>query len=117
MRCEMKMYLLYEWTEERESKMHIGIYSTMEKAQAAAEMNYREEGDHDDLPEGDYHELKWEKSRESVDGYKHGSYEKDYPYSIEEFEVDTYVVYDFSGTSYDVKTRRFTEPKKTVHQL
>ncbi len=38
-----KVYLLFEWTEERESKIHIGVYSTFEKAQAASQLSWMQE--------------------------------------------------------------------------
>lgn len=99
------MYLLFEWTEEREGKNHVGIYSTVEKAKKAAELAYKESGDHDDLPEGDYHELEWD----GLVGTKSSGYEQDFPYDIEEFEVDMYTSYKYGpGTD---------NPTMEVHEL
>lgn len=75
----MKMYLLFEWTEERESKNHVGIYSTVEKAKAAGELSH-----------GD--ELEWVEENWSSSPVWRGDkpYDDDYPYEIDEFEVDVY---------------------------
>lgn len=102
----MKMYLLWEWTEEHEGKMHHGIFSNHEKAKVAAETNYKKTGDHDDLPEGEFNELEWEETVKGLVGTKMGDYESDYPYEIETFEIDVYYVEEFDEEAREWKTVR-----------
>jgi hypothetical protein len=95
-----KMYLLWEWTEEREAKIHHGIFSAREKAEAAALERLRRDiieigGEPDEVAEA---QVNWdeglgvkvlpEDSEEWMD-------DENTPYEIEEFEVDTLTFYQY----------------------
>lgn len=80
----MKMYLLFEWTEEREAKIHHGIYSTPEKAREAAALFY--------AAEDAAGAILW------IDGYGEKSCdEEDNGYEILEFEVDIVEIHRWSA--------------------
>lgn len=91
----MKMYLLFEWTEEREGKNHVGIYSTLEKAQAAAELSHGDELEWKEL--GGDAIRSWYAEKDEND---------DFPYEIEEFEVDVYTEYRWGPGTDNPTVRR-----------
>src|SRR4051812_49224532 len=86
------LYLLFEWTEERESKNHIGIFSTLDKAKQAAQLTFDAEGGDAEGVEG--FQLEW-KMLDSDSGSTQwyapqGSarHNAEYPYEIDEFTLD-----------------------------
>lgn len=88
------MYLLWEWTEEREGKVFHGIYSTPEKAKAAAELS-------------DENEIKWSGDYDELIGFSTSEFaDGDYPFEISKFEVDIYTAYKYGpGTDNPTITR------------
>ncbi len=77
------MYLLWEWTEEREGKILHGIFSTVGKAKAAAELS-------------DENEVSWSEDGGGLVGYSMSEFaDSDYPFEITKFEVDTYTTYKY----------------------
>lgn len=79
----MKVYLLFEWTEERESKIHYGVFSTAEFAKARADLEAL------DCEEGP---LDWDEWEGCWTGEKFDGLTQDYPYEIIEFELDSSVL-------------------------
>lgn len=113
------MYLLWEWTEEREAKIHHGIFSTPEKAKQAAQLDYESNFDPWDLE--DEEAEKWEEGdpipalawsvlsySDDLTGEKPGPRSGDTPYQITEFEVDIYTVYSYGPGTENPSKKRHT---------
>lgn len=102
------MYLLFEWTEEREAKMHIGIYSTQEKAQVAAQMDWEQTLRDRGAEDHEIADLEWEITPDFCIGKKRVNVEEgseesenlmyiddpDLPYDIEGFQLDEWSSWD-----------------------
>jgi len=99
------MFLLFEWTTEREAKMHLGIYSTEEKAKAAAQLYWAQELKDRGAEESEIGELIWDGDSEYLIGHKElaeGADEdlqytsdEECPYDIEKLYVDVVAHYDY----------------------
>lgn len=101
-----KMFLLFEWTEEREAKMHLGIYSSADKARAAAQLYWAQELKDRGADEPEIGELIWDGDARYLIGHKGladgvededllYTSDEDCPYDIEELYVDAVVHYDW----------------------
>jgi hypothetical protein len=82
------VYLLFQWTDEREAKSHIGIYSSIEKAKAAAQLDCNSEAKQHHEPA---EELAWATGAGDLSAiaWWHEN-EDDGLYDIESFELDVY---------------------------
>ena len=106
------MFLLFEWTEEREAKMHLGIYSTEEKAQAAAQLYWKKELEERGAEPHEIAELVWDKGDTFLIGKKKiavgadedllYSSDEDCPYDVETLFVDAAVHYDWKTREQEV---------------
>lgn len=120
------MYLLFEWTEEREAKMHLGIFTSIEKAKAAAEKLWKHELIDDrgaEEHEIDAEPLNWTPHRhgdgwtgekkELADPDLVNRYDVEVPYDIEVFTVDTVSIWSRVKNE---ETGRY-ESVREVHEL
>lgn len=109
------MYLLFEWTEEREAKMHLGIFTSIEKAKAAALISWKNDGKQRGATEEELEEftLNWADEKFGTIGTRSGPEDEDLtdlndeqPYEIEVFQLDlisTAGEYNQETRSYDVE--------------
>jgi hypothetical protein len=89
------MYLVFQWTDERESKIHIAICSTLEKAKAAAQLDTdgQREGWFSGTADAASVPLDW---KTYPDPSETGTYadpgfgQDNRIYEIEEYELDVY---------------------------
>ena len=101
------MFLLFEWTEEREAKMHIGIYSTEEKAKAAAQLAWANELKDRGAEPHEVGNLEWKSDGGFLTGWKRladGADEDlvyvadaDCPYDVEALPLDFVLLHQFPG--------------------
>jgi hypothetical protein len=106
------MYLLFEWTEEREAKMHLAITSSVEKAKKAAELSWKNDGRDRGATDEELEQfhVEWEEHEFGTIGMKKGPededlvyrYDGDVPYEIELFVLDEISL----ATDYDVDNHK-----------
>lgn len=106
------MYLLFEWTEEREAKMHLGIFTTVEKAKDAALISWKNDGKQRGATEDELEEftIDWAEEEFGTIGTRNGADDEDLtdlndeqPYEIEMFQLDRISVHG----EYDMATRQY----------
>lgn len=104
-----KVFLLFEWTEEREAKNHIGVFTTLKKAQQAAQRSWEEDQRADGEEAG---ELEWKDlaAHGSPDIYWGEKPENEYmdesPFEINTFELDVFFEGHFvPGKGYELEKR------------
>lgn len=100
------MFLLFEWTEEREAKMHVGIYSTEEKAKKAAQLDWENTLKVRGAEPHEIAELEWDTlggeflvgNKRIADGADEDllySSDEDCPYDIETLFLDAVGIYNY----------------------
>lgn len=123
------MFLLFEWTEEREAKMHLGIYSSMEKAQAASQVYWEHEQKERGAEPSEMGPVVWEVTSSSLgEEFYHGRKtlapgadpdladrnDEECPFDIEKFELDTVGLYTYDFTPESPDRRVGTMSKVSV---
>lgn len=83
-----KVYLLFQWTEEREGKDIFGVYSTLLKAKCVAQVDFHHEcRDYGVTPRP----LSWVITPLSTEWFAEGTAGDENGYTIEQHGLDMYV--------------------------